>query len=395
MKVTYNASAMMANNALTKNDNRLSASLQRLSSGLKIVNAKDNPSGLAMGKRMNAQIEGISVATQNASDGVSIVETADGTLGEIHEMLQRLNELAVKAENGTLTDNDREIIDEEVQQLKAEIQRMADTTEFNSQTILDGSFDLKGYTDNNSVKIATYSEETPIGDYDFSKLSIVYDENGTIDTKASEFEFTAPNGTAYKSSDTDPLYYISSATASTITLSGPDSAEIVVELRNLDKDETDPANPLTSGAETSTKEYKPFTASLTGLGALTLQIGSNEGQTLDIRIPGMTLESMGLSGLNVRTAEEADKANVQIKNAIAYVSNARSNLGAYQNRLEHSIASLDITSENMTSAYSRIMDVDMAEEMTEYTTYQVLTQASTSMLAQANERPSQILQLLQ
>lgn len=144
MRISYNASAAIATNQLNRNDNRLQQSLGRLSSGLKIVNSKDNPSGLAMSKRMNAQIKGISQATQNASDGVSIIEIADGSLSEIHDMLQRINELSVKSNNGILTDDDRRLIDAEVQQLKEEITRISSETEFNGQKLLDGSFDLKG-----------------------------------------------------------------------------------------------------------------------------------------------------------------------------------------------------------------------------------------------------------
>ena len=140
MRISYNVSAVLANNSLTKNDNKLQQSLGRLSSGLRIVNAKDDPAGLAISKRMNAQIEGIDQATRNSGDGVSIIEIADGTLGEIHDMLQRVNQLAVKASTGTLTDSDRETVDEEVQALLAEIERISSETEFNGQKILDGSF---------------------------------------------------------------------------------------------------------------------------------------------------------------------------------------------------------------------------------------------------------------
>lgn len=134
---------------------------------------------------------------------------------------------------------------------------------------------------------------------------------------------------------------------------------------------------------------------MTGIGAMTMQVGANEGQTLDIRIPTIALEEMGLKDLSIGNVDGASKAIDSVNGAIKYISSARSRLGAYQNRLEHSISSLDITSENVTAAYSRIMDVDMAEEMTEYTTIQVISQASMSMLAQANERPAQVLQLLQ
>ena len=134
---------------------------------------------------------------------------------------------------------------------------------------------------------------------------------------------------------------------------------------------------------------------ITKIGAMTMQIGSNEGQVLDIRIPTISLEELGLADMSMADIESAWDSIDNIAGAIEYVSSARSRLGAYQNRLEHCISNLDIISENMTAAYSRIMDADMAEEMTEYTTIQVISQASMSMLAQANERPAQVLQLLQ
>lgn len=136
MRINYNVSAMLSNNALANNNNLLSQSMERLSSGLKINHAKDNPAGLAMAKRMNAQIEGVNVANQNASNGVSIIETADGAMTEISEMLQRLNELAIKAANGTMSDSDRATVQDEVSQLKEEITRISETTEFNGQKLL-------------------------------------------------------------------------------------------------------------------------------------------------------------------------------------------------------------------------------------------------------------------
>lgn len=141
--------------------------------------------------------------------------------------------------------------------------------------------------------------------------------------------------------------------------------------------------------------YTNFTVDATGIGAMEVQVGANEGQILAVDIPAVTLQNMGIEDMTVETHADAQKAIASIKDAIQYVSGVRGKLGAYQNRLESTINSLNVTIENMTGAYSRIMDVDMAEEMTNYTTYQVLTQAGTSMLAQANERPSQVLQLLQ
>ena len=144
MRINYNVSAIITNNNLANNDSALAKSLERLSSGLKINSAKDNPAGLAMAKRMNAQLEGLSKANQNASDGVSIIETADGAMSEISEMLQRMNELTMKAANGVESDKDREIIQEEVKQLTQEIDRVAEATEFNGQRLLNGSSLIRG-----------------------------------------------------------------------------------------------------------------------------------------------------------------------------------------------------------------------------------------------------------
>ncbi len=367
MRISFNASAVIANNALTRNDNKLQESLARLSSGLKIVNAKDNPSGLAMSKRMNAQIEGINMATQNAGDGISIIEIADGTMAEIQSMLQRINELAVKASTGTITDDDRALIQAEVSQLKEEITRISSETEFNGQKILDGSFDLKGYSDTEDLKVAYYGDSVVAGVYTIDTLTVGYKTDGSIDP--STVVFAGGEGFPAEAK-------VSQIDGNIITIAG--SGDFEVKIR--------------TSAKTS---FSGATLDLAGFGAMDMQIGANEGQQLGIRIPKISLENMGISAIDMSTEEGAKDALERMGGSIKFVSAVRSRLGAYQNRLEHTINSLDITSENMTAAYSRIMDVDMAEEMTSYTTQQILSQASTSMLAQANERPSQVLQLLQ
>lgn len=368
MKINFNASAVIANNSLTKNDNKLAQSLERLSSGLKIVNAKDNPSGLAMAKRMNAQIKGIDAAGDNSSDGVSIIEIADGTMSEIHDILQRINELCVKASNGTMTDDDRELVNDEITQLKEEITRIASETEFNGQKILDGSFDLKGYSSHIDMKVAYYSDAVFSGTYTIDSLNLDYETDGTIVTDPMP---TATFGDGFPADAA-----ISQIDGNTITISGSNDFEVKITVGD-------------------TKTFTGVKLDLEGFGAMDMQIGANEGQQLAIRIPKVSLELMGISNIDVSTEAGAEDALSRMGNAVKYVSGVRSRLGAYQNRLEHTINNLDISSVNMTAAYSRIMDVDMAEEMTEYTTLQVLSQASTSMLAQANERPAQVLQLLQ
>lgn len=373
MRINYNVSAMLSNNALANNDSLLAKSLERLSSGLKINHAKDNPAGMAMAKRMNAQIEGLSVASQNASDGVSIIEIADGALTEVSEMLQRMNELSVKAANGTMVDEDRQTIQAEIDQLKDEINRISDTTEFNGQKLLNGEFNVTGFTNIVGVKVNSYGEKMPLGVYTIDALSV---KKENIDGKdVYTIQGTSPGGSfppKTKMEITDGL----------LSFKGEDDFELTLDV----SDAFSVSDTVTlNGAQID----------LSGVGAMRLQIGANEGQILSIGIPALDTRNMGIESLDVSTKDGASDAIARIDGAIKYVSGVRGKLGAYQNRLESTVNSLDVTSENMTAAYARIMDVDMAEEMTNYTTYQVLTQAGTSMLAQANERPSQVLQLLQ
>lgn len=390
MRINYNASAMRANNALNRSDSRLSKSLERLSSGLKITQAKDSPAGYAIGRRMNAQIEGLSVASKDANNGISIIETADGALTEVHEMLQRVNELAIKGATGTLTTVDRATLQEEMKQLKKEVTRIAKDTEFNGQTILDGSFDLKGYTNNENVKMDYYSDDVYMKQYQIDKLTVVYKADGSIDMDA-----TKANCTLVKTGDFafPEDAEITDVKDDKIIITGGQDFEIRLKI-------TAEPTPI-SDANGNITGYKPVSLAAplmldaTGIGAMDTQVGANEGQQLAIRIPTISLDRLGIEKTDLSTQASSNQAIEEIKGAILYVSDARSKLGAYQNRLEHTVSNLDITSENMTASYSRIMDVDMAEEMTSYTTEQVISQAATSMLAQANERPSQVLQLLQ
>lgn len=489
MKISYNAAAMRACNALNASDSKVSKSLGRLSSGLKVTASKDNPSGYAIGRRMNTQITGIGTATQSSNNGISVIETADGALTEVHEMLQRMNELAVKGETGTLTTSDRTTLEQEVKQLKQEITRISTDTQFNGQTLLDGTFDLRGYTNNHKVKVDYYSDEVISKKYEIRELTVAYDKDGKIDKDATIITLASSGDNAFP-----PGVEISETTKNKITLKGPLDFEMTLEVEppeefpgtveltekrqvrvpefavnyalwggGPDGEHTEVeiaptvanfANSLTSlpyinypeeerlpddvevtsvmphpekdgydvvvienksGFRLELECPKPERAAnvniggetvevpaeegliidATGIGAMDIQTGANEGQQLAVRIPTMSLNRMGLEDLKMTTSEECAEANKAIKNAILYVSDARSRLGAYQNRLEHTVNNLAVSNENMTASYSRIMDVDMAEEMTSYTTEQVISQAAVSMLAQANERPSQVLQLLQ
>ena len=375
MRVNYNVSAMLTNNALLNSDNALSASLERLSTGLKINHAKDNPAGLAMAKRMNAQIEGLDAANNNASDGISIIEIADGAMNEVTAMLQRINELTVKAANGTSTDEDRELIQEEVEQLKEEIERVKETTQFNGKNLLDGTFNVKGYTNDDKIKVSSFSDKTPRGVYTVDSITIEdeLDAEGNPTGGKKVTAISLGDNFPDPAAMDNPVYE-----KGFVTLKGSNGFELTLD-----------ANDADAGTVTNMQ------VEVTDVGPMRIQIGANEGQILALEIPPVSLRNMGIEHIDVGTQAGAQDALGRMDGAVGFVSRIRGKLGAYQNRLESTVNTLDVSSESMTAAYSRIMDADMAEEMTQYATNQVLTQAGTSMLAQANERPSQVLQLLQ
>lgn len=387
MRINYNASAFVSASCLKKNENALSKSIQRLSSGLKINEAKDNPSGLAIAKRMNLQIRGVGNAGENSETGKQIIRTADGALNEVHEIVQRMNELAVQAANGTSTSDDRQSVQDEIVQLRAEIERIAKDTDFNGQSLLDGQFDLKGFTNNLDVKVSGYSDSVTSGLYkvEINTADPAFLPNSpAFDPENTTFDLTDISGfVSLVSVDGDTidntLYHKSyDPGTQTISIQGPNGFLLdlkIDDLNALNREEVD--------------------VDVLGIGAMNIQVGANEGQILEMRIPTVSVEAMGIQDIDLSTAEGAQKALDCIDQAIEYISSVRGRLGAYENRLEHTQSSLECTEENMTSAYSRVMDLDMAEEMTEFTSMQVLTEAGTTMVAQANQRPQQILQLLQ
>ena len=402
MRINYNVSAMIAQNELSNNDKKVNTSMGRLSSGLKIVNAKDNPSGLAMSRRMNAQIKSMQKANDSANDGINIIKTIDGVLGEIHEMLQRMNELSVRAANGTMQTVDREYIQDEIRGLQQEIQRVSDTTQFNGQNLLDGTFDPRGYVTKDggsgtqitdaAIRVATFSEEMPVGKFSLTGLQIDLSDVDEMKKRNQAFDDDA------KKLDPKTLDYSALVVKDE---NGNDvfnaaNSDVSVDVRGDQVTIRDGAGKsLTLQIDRAMAQGETIQVETTDVGALTVQVGANEGQTLDVRIPAISLNNLGIRFTNVTKQEWAQEAIGEVKGALDFVTRLRSQLGANQNRMEHTVTSLDVNEENMTAAYSRLMDVDMAEEMTEYSTLQVLTQSGISMLAQANQRPSDLLQLLQ
>ena len=376
MKINYNVSAVVANAALTVNEKKFNVSTERLSTGYKVNHAKENPSGIAIAKRMNAQLKGLSQSKDNASTAVSVVSTAEGALTEIQSMIQRMNELSVQAATGTKTDSDRESIQAEIKELKEEIERMKNDTEFNGKKLLNGDCDLKGYADAKGIKVSYYSDETPVANYKFSLVNpIPLDQDGNVDLKDGSVTLLQDGSENAFPKDAKITY-----DGDKVTVTAANEFEITFK---VDKNVT------------TTSQDGSISLDITGIGAMRVQIGANEGQVLAIRIPEVSLDTLGLSDIDISTQEGAQRAIELSKQANAYISSVRSIIGAYENRLEHTQSSLGVTEENVTSAFSRIMDTDMAEEMTEYANQQVLNQAGISVLTQANQRPAEVLQLLQ
>lgn len=275
MSIRNNLNAMFALRYIGINNDLLGKSIEKLSSGLRINRAGDDAAGLAISEKIRGQINGLTQASRNAQDGISLMQTAEGSVNETHSMLQRMKTLAVQAANGTYTNSDRKLIDKELQELKKEINRIAKDTEFNGMTLLDGSFDKK------------------------------------------------------KGSD-----------------------------------------------------------------GLNLQVGNKANQIISVDIEGATLNDLGIQHISIETEDDAKSALSKIENAIHYTSGIRATLGAVQNRLEHTISSLDNTAENLQSAESRIRDTDIAKEMMEYVKSKLLMDVGISILTQANQEFNFILKLL-
>lgn len=603
MKVNQNVSAVISNAQLHRAENKLTASIERLSSGYKLNKAKDSPAGMAISNKMRAQIMALDQSSRNAADGTSVMQTADGALNETHAMLQRIRELCVQAATDTLTTEDKEACQEEIAALQAEIDRIATDTEFNGKRILDGSQDYRIYPSvyNDTTKTnelaSTYirnfqtSDEVSPEDYKFNitqvpeqaatdytmnlnalpwktekegdnavevteikinecpvkiyktdtpddiykkmraagelggvkveqdqidpdkytltsfeygksaKISVTSEQSvsargkdaqpgknaepavatleldqnfaGVVEINGHKVKIDATDSsliiaqklqdagdlagvTVAKEDPTDPNNYNyvlttkasgesakidATAKASLATAEGVDTQIELIRDTDQKKDSNGTGmvdadgNPVlygegfsntaiysSDGKKVSIRDLNGFemifeidpekdmndtldgvaangsvevNLEMTDIGSMTLQIGTHEHQIVDVRIPAVTCESLYIDELNVVRKGGADKAITALDGAIAQVSAVRSRIGAYQNRLDYAVSSLDATEENMEAAISRVMDTDMAEEMSVYSNMNVLDQAAISVLTQANDMPQQVLQLLQ
>lgn len=369
MIISSNITAIKTNSHLASTDKLVQKSLERLSSGYKINSSEDDSVGKAISERMKLQIRGLDRASQNSADGISVIETADGALNEITSMLHRISELAVQGANSTYTDEDRDKIVLEVDSLKKEIDRISTDTQFNKKTLLNGELERKAYPlDNtgsliNGIDVIYVSNEVPANTYKI-EVDAVGVASFSYDVAGDTVDFTnnaimTKDGDIYTITDTNN--FMMKFTLDTAKVSGPGEVNLEV----------------------------------TDIGAMTIQLGANEGQSLNICIPKISTDVLGISNLDFSTEDGCSSAITQIDKALTFVTRVRGELGANQNRLEFAVNSTDVSHENLTAALSRIIDVDMAEEMTTYTQNNVLQQAGVSMLSQANQMPEKVLQLLQ
>lgn len=393
--------SMNTNRQLGVNRGATQKSLEKLSSGLRINRAGDDAAGLAISEKMRGQIRGLDQASRNSSDSISLIQTAEGALNETHSILQRMRELAVQSANDTNTDDDRNELQAEVKQLVSELDRIANTTEFNTKKLLDGS--AKGVADENkgSAKVNNnsgvaitqtnldgFNSAASNGTTSSSKVNGAYmivRTGHSTGFDANDYKVIGPNGddvtgtaTAITFTDTNTIAFGSDIFGANVTLTVDDLQSNMAVGESM--------TFVFGKQEDATSELNS---------SVMAQIGANSGQTMFISIGSMKAADIGVKDIDISSKWGAATAIETVNNAISKVSHQRSSLGAIQNRLEHTINNLDTASENLQASESRIRDVDMAKEMTEYTKNNILTQAAQAMLAQANQQPQSVLQLLQ
>ncbi|MCF2642591.1 flagellin [Roseburia hominis] len=478
MKVNQNIAAVISNTQLLRTEDKLTAAIERLSSGLRINNAKDDPAGLAISNKMKQQIDGIEQASRNTQDGTSALNTADGALNEVVSIIQRMHELAVQAANDTNTVEDREASQQEIVALRKEIDRISKDTEFNTKTLLDGTLDARVYA--KGVDRVYVSDYVPTGTYKVNvtsmaekatftttnnlvteiknnldqdksvvlnvngfKHEIVYSAGLTEEDIKESIRYAAEKGEADATFNDDgngnrSVTFTSQKLGSeaelnisyavkekdkddiekSITTTPIGLKDAVVTLRKkpaaTDSNFESSATATTIGNRVTITDKggfsmdfsidsdfdptdttkNPLTFEVTDIGTMNIQSGANEAQQISVRIPEISSESLYLDKIDLTTINGATLAMDTLDAALARVSEVRSRIGAYSNRMEHANASLGQTDEDLTAAFSRIKDIDMATEMVEYANQQVLQQAATSVLSQANDIPQQVLQLL-
>ena len=400
MRINHNITALNTYNRLTMNTTATSKSLAKLSSGLSINKAGDNAAGLAISEKMRGQIRGLDQAARNAADGISMISTAEGALTETHSILQRMRELAVQAGNETLETDDRTAIGTELKELAVEIDRIADSTQFNGKFLLNGDLGGAQLDTTGGIKVGTTLATTA------AAAVTAIDVSGGKSDETYTFTAGAVAGHLVLTRGSDSV-------SQDIALDATIGVDGAMQL-NFDKlgiSLTVSGDAAKTAADIRTDLVTASTIeTLAGSSSAEFLIGAQSNQTITVSFGDMNTEELGTnpgtSDLNAlvkslnsdQIVSDVTKANTlldELDKAIEQVSTQRSKFGAVQNRLEHTINNLGTSSENLSAAESRIRDVDMAAEMMEFTKNNILSQAAQAMLAQANQQPQSVLQLLQ
>ena len=414
MRIQHNIMAMNAYRNYTNNTSALSKNLEKLSSGYKINRAGDDAAGLAISEKMRAQITGLKAAYKNVKDGVSLVKTAEGALQEVHDMLNRMDSLATQSANGTYDNEvDRLNLQKEVNALRSEIDRIADSSNFNGKKLLDGSMD--------GLETSVYKNATAVTGKADMDLSIAHDKKVSIGGADQTLSFKFAVGTADEAKiaadGTVTITLAKGADAATPATHTADSIQNLIAHTKLDdikdklsddekKDLEQALKDVTvSGKDVTVKSTDTGVAQETGVAdpnrktgeKLTLQIGdtADSFNKMKVNVGDMHSKALGIADLTVADQDGAAAAIQSIKDAINTVSSTRGDLGAIQNRLEHTQNNLSVMTENIQDAESTIRDTDVADEMMAYTKNNILVQSAQAMLAQANQVPQGVLQLLQ
>ncbi|HZY19147.1 MAG TPA: flagellin [Ramlibacter sp.] len=372
--INTNVASLNTQRNLSTSQASLNVSIQRLSTGLRVNSARDDAAGLAIAERMNAQVRGLNVAARNANDGVSLAQTAEGALGKIGEMVQRVRELGVQSSNATNNSDDRKALQLEVAQLKEEIDRVANTTSFNGTKLLDGSFTAAkfqvGADAGESITIDS------IADANIAQLGSVTKATSQSSTAISDLGATAAGDMVINGTDIGVL-----AAAGTTQ---ERQAQMVDAINRVS---------TTTGVSaffdtTNAKIVLTSSASFTVAGATAAKTGFDGSED------GTASTVTGMTSLDISGYSGAQDAISMADSALKQINNARAKLGAIQSRFENAVSNIQIASENTTAARSRIMDTDFAAETANMTRSQILQQAGNAMLSQANQLPQQVLSLL-
>ena len=392
MRIQHNIMAMNAYRNYTNNAGSLSKNLEKLSSGYKINRAGDDAAGLAISEKMRAQITGLDKAQDNAKDGISLVQTAEGALTEVHDMLNRMYSLAEQSANGTYDGTDRTQLQKEVKALKKEIDRIADSSNFNGTELLNGdlaagtTFKVSDAGSSGQNESAINLVITADGTQTMGNVTFAVGAEGAKIAANGNVTITVTAKKDYSAADIQELLSKASVTSGA-------NADVVDAIKGASVSGTGikvKGSGSTLGATATNKAALPGEA-------LKLQIGDtgDSFNQLSVSIKDCHVEALGLTSMSIADQDGAKAALDQIKSAINYVSDVRGTLGATQNRLEHTINNLSVMEENIQDAESTIRDTDVAEEMMAYTKNNILVQSAQAMLAQANQVPQGVLQLLQ